>query len=417
MAGASKSAAQVRLRSACRVCGTPDPTAVLDMPPLPITGAFLRSPDEAEFLHPIALYLCETCRAVQSQHDISFEAYYGDYAYTIASSGFARNFAERLAATMCGSWSLRPGSRVLEIGSADGVQLACFRDRGLGVWGVEPSRVLSDAARLAGIPTTTALFGRGTADLIPPEMKPFGLVLLTHVFDHLPEPGEFLRDLSGILDPVGGLLLLEVHDLDETIRHLEYPLIQHEHTTYLTAAGLQRVLARSGLVLVEVGVLPSSVKRAHSLMVLAAPAGSRHAVRAMPDLPLGPLADPDLLRAFGTRLHETLGRVRSYLARRRREGARLAGFGAGGRGIMTLAATAGPADLAYVCDTSPAHHGELMAGSRIRVAGPDEVERHPVDEVIVFSYGYMDEIRRTLASHLARGGRVTSLLDILDGSA
>ena len=417
MSSASKDSAQVRLLSACRVCGARGPAKVLETPPLPITAAYLATVHEDEFLHPVTLYLCQRCGTVQSQHDISFRAYYEDYAYTIGASDFARRFADRVADALCRDWGLAPGSRVLEIGSADGIQLSCFRDRGMEVWGFEPSRVLSDVARAAGIPTTNTLFGPDTIDLIPAAMRPFGLVLLTHVFDHLPDPGAFLRSLPDLLDPRDGMLLMEVHDFAETMRHVEYPLIQHEHTTYPTAASLQRMFASVGLDIVDVGVLPDEVKRAHSLMVLAVPQGSRLAGRAVPASTLGPLHTFDELCGFGERLHETLGRVRGYIAHRRAAGIRLAGFGAGGRGIMTLAATAGPGDLLYVCDSSPAHHGQFMAGSRIRVAPPDEIERVPVDEVIVFSYGYLDEIRAQLVAHEARGGRVVSLLEVLDGSA
>lgn len=413
MAGASKMQAQVELLSKCRFCGSPHPIPFLETPPLPITGAFLKSAHEAEFLYPIKLYLCESCLVVQSQHNISFSEYYEDYAYTMAASGFARHFAAELARTVVETWRLKPGSRVLEIGSADGIQLQSFRDLGMQVYGFEPSYVLSDAARTAGIPTTTGLFGKDTVEQIPADMKPFQLVLLTHVFDHLPYPGEFCETLTSLLDPNDGLLLIEVHNFEETIEFVEYPLLQHEHTTYPTAASFQRMFDLMGLELLDVGVLPPEVKRAHSLMVLATRKGSSYSERALPPLRLGPVGSLSTLRDFDRRLHETLGRVRDYIAARRRADLTLAGFGGGGRGIMTLAATAQAGDLRYVCDSSPAHHGQFMPGSHIPVVAPEQADLEPVDEIIVFSYGYLEEIKKQLANHTARGGTITSLLDIL----
>ena len=39
--------------------------------------------------------------------------------------------------------------------------------------------------------------------------------------------------------------------------------------------------------------------------------------------------------------------------------------------------------------------------------------KDPIDEVIVFAYGYMDEIKSMLSPLVERGGRLTSLLDLL----
>jgi hypothetical protein len=40
-----------------------------------------------------------------------------------------------------------------------------------------------------------------------------------------------------------------------------------------------------------------------------------------------------------------------------------------------------------------------------------------VDEVIVFNYGYIEEIRDTLSGFIADGGRVVSVIDLLTDTA
>jgi hypothetical protein len=47
------------------------------------------------------------------------------------------------------------------------------------------------------------------------------------------------------------------------------------------------------------------------------------------------------------------------------------------------------------------------------VVAPDQLLTDPSDEAIVFSFGYMDEIRRHLAQYEARGGRLISLLELI----
>jgi hypothetical protein len=109
----------------------------------------------------------------------------------------------------------------------------------------------------------------------------------------------------------------------------------------------------------------------------------------------------------------SIERLKTYYATRRAAGVRLAGYGAGGRGVMTLAASATEKDFLFVCDQNPAFHGMLTPGAHIPVAPPDRINRADVDEVIVFSFGYIAEIREQYADFLAQGGQITSLKDLL----
>jgi hypothetical protein len=106
--------------------------------------------------------------------------------------------------------------------------------------------------------------------------------------------------------------------------------------------------------------------------------------------------------------------LREYVRDARAAGRTVAGYGAGGRGVLTIAQAGLTADdIAYVCDGNSAFHGLLMPGSRVPVAAPSRLRDEPVDEVIVFSYGYIEEIRHSLADVASRGTRISSLIDLL----
>jgi len=81
---------------------------------------------------------------------------------------------------------------------------------------------------------------------------------------------------------------------------------------------------------------------------------------------------------------------------------------------MTLAGMAAePADFAYICDKNPGFHGYYTPGSHIPIHGPEHLLADPVDEVVVFSFGYFQEIHDELKDFRAHGGRLISLLDLL----
>jgi hypothetical protein len=73
----------------------------------------------------------------------------------------------------------------------------------------------------------------------------------------------------------------------------------------------------------------------------------------------------------------------------------------------------GERHLEFVVDGNPNLLGCYTPVTGLRIRGPDSVTRSAVDEVIVFNYGYIEEIRKTLADFALKGGRVLSVLDLL----
>lgn len=406
-------ALSVTRRSACRFCSGKNLDAFLTLPALPMTDDFLKTPEQEEFRHPLTVYLCAGCGLVQTQHDIDYSRYYRDYQYTSFSSDFTQRFMQRLAGNVWSRWGMQDGDRVIEIGSGDGGQLGMFKNLGAQVLGFEPSAPLAERSRAADIPVINGLFIEGAEKKIPPDMRPAEVVMLSYTFDHLPDPLSFLRSVARVLNAKRGLLVIEVHDFTKIFERREFCLFEHEHSIYPTAATLQRMLASAGLKMIEVGLLPEEQRRANSLLVVATPENSLFSGQALPLLPLGPETDIAACRAFGLSVENSLKRMSAMLTDRRQRGIKVAGYGAGGRGVMTMALTANPGDIAYVCDKNTLFHGRYTPVSHVQVAGPERLLTHPVDEVIVYSFGYFDEISRELTECQSKGTRLISLLDIL----
>jgi SAM-dependent methyltransferase len=404
----------VTQRTNCRVCGSKRLVRFLELPDMPLTDQFL-SKDElgTEFLWPVRVYFCEDCGLTQTLHDVSAEDYYRDYRYSVALSPFAQRFMRRLAEEVWQQYQLQPGDTVLEVGSSDGAQLACVQALGARVFGFEPSASLAQMARSRGIPVAQCLFTPEAVYVIPADLLPVRVLLLTYTLDHLPDPMSFLAAVEKVLDPERGVLILEVHDLEKIIERREFCLFAHEHTTYYTPATVQMVLRRAGFGLISVNLVPEDERRGNSLLVAATAQGSALASRVLPVLSLGLLGVTDTYLAFGRAVQDSLLRFRELVQDKCQKGIRLAGYGAGGRGVMTLGATARPSDFAYVCDKNPAFHGRYTPGAHVLVDRPDRLLADPVDELIVFSFGYFREIYDELAEFRARDGKLISMLDLL----
>lgn len=408
--------ASIHHRTTCRLCGGGDLKEFIRFPAMPFTDEFVSEARRGqEFRADIPVFWCAECHSAQTRHDVEVTEYYRDYRYTVSSSPFARRFMQRLAEALFQRYGLRPGDRVIEVGSGDGHQLACFRNLGARVLGFEPSAELTRAAESVGVPTVQTLFSGESAGEIPADLRPAQGVLLTYTFDHLPEPRPFLELVRSVLDPQRGLLVIEVHDLARIVDRREICLFEHEHSIYLTGLTMQRLLERCGFRLLSTDLLPARERRGNSLLVVAAPAATTlHTSNFAPDADDLALEDWKRLSSFGQEVRDGIARFRAHLDAQRAAGRRVAGYGAGGRGVMTLAmAGLGRDDVRYLCDQNASFHGLYTPATHLPVVAPEHVDREPVDELVVFSYAYLEEIRQRLSGFAGRGGRFTSILDLL----
>ena len=368
----------IHRRGACRICGASDVPFFLDLGDAPFTDDFL-TPEAAgsEFSGALRVAVCRSCWTAQTRHDVDVTDYYRDYRYSVAASGFAQRFMARLAQETLDRYGLAPGASVIEVGSGDGAQLAHFQQRGARVLGFEPSADLCAVSRAEGVPVAECLFMAETVDEIPRELRPADVVLLTYTFDHLPEPLSFLEAVRTVLEPRRGVLVIEVHDLEQ---------------------------------------IPARERRGNSLLVVAAPKGTEHPVD--PPRPLGrDYCTWETYADFGEDVERSHAALCEWVRERRAAGETVAGWGAGGRGVMTLAYTGLDADdVAYLVDRNPHAHGHLAPGSHVPVVVPEHLAANPVDHLVVFSYGYMDEIREQ-AHQLGSDAQLVSVLDLLRAPA
>jgi SAM-dependent methyltransferase len=422
----------IQKRTVCRICGARDVRRFLHLPRMPLTDEFVTAAGRgSEFVADLDVFFCVACATVQTLHDVEAGDYYRAYRYTVSRSTLARQFMQELADASFRRFRLQPGDRVLEIGSGDGYQLACFQRLGARVLGFEPSAELVTASRAAGVDALPCLFTPETAARVPPELRPAQLVLLTYTFDHLRDPLACLAAIRSLLDPQRGVLVLEVHDLGEIIARREFCLFEHEHTIYLHVGSLSRLLARGGFQLVATELLAAPRRRANSLLVAAVPGsevsqasgwagvsrcGADAALRCVPanDTAAQALDDWTTYAHLAEHIERAATHLRQTVRRWRRAGRRVVGYGAGGRGVMTLAvARLTSDDLDFVCDANPALHGLYTPVTHVPIVAPTRLLTESVDDVIVFSYGYLDEIRTAYAGLAQRGGRFVSLLDLL----
>jgi hypothetical protein len=97
--------------------------------------------------------------------------------------------------------------------------------------------------------------------------------------------------------------------------------------------------------------------------------------------------------SFSAQVHETKWRLLEFLIARRREGKRIAGYGAPGKGNTLLNFCGIRTDLLdYTVDRNPYKQGMFLPGTHIPIKHPDALERDRPDYILILPWNLKDEI-------------------------
>lgn len=407
----------IRRVGQCRACHKADLQRFLHLPQMPFTDDFI--PPERfgqEFRADIDVFVCRDCLTAQTQHDVEVGDYYEDYQYSVGGSATAGRFMRLLASNLQSAYYPEvTGRTVLEVGSGDGEQLLAFKETGCRVLGYEPSSILCQVAEAKGIPTIQGLFNAESIRRLPGDFREVNVVMLSYTFDHLPDPRAFLAAARSILNKTDGLLVVEIHDLEKIIQRQEYCLFEHEHSIYLTETTARQMCRMEGLEIIDFDLVPEKDRRANSLIFVATPKESKLAQRAVEPRTPPDFSNLDFYKSVGDNIRKGIAHLETFVDRVTGQGKTLAGYGAGGRGVMTLAAMSNASKLRYLVDKKPKRPGLVVPKSGIPLVSLDALKSDPVDEILVFSFGYMDEIQTELGALGYKPAQFHSLLDILAG--
>ena len=114
----------------------------------------------------------------------------------------------------------------------------------------------------------------------------------------------------------------------------------------------------------------------------------------------------DTYRRFADRVQACRRSLLDFLARAKREGKRVAAYGAAAKG-NTLLNFCGvtPQEIALVADLNPHKQGKLLPGTHIPVVSPEALMESRPEYVLILPWNLEHEIRHQLAGVRAWGGR------------
>ena len=404
-----RAAASPAVARRCRSCGAVLRRTFVDLGMSPLCERFLATDqlDEMEPFYPLDVRICETCLLVQLPAYVGSAEIFGEYAYFSAFSDSWVRHARRYVDSMVERYELGPGSFVIEAASNDGYLLQHVVARGIRALGIEPAANVARAAEARGVPTLVEFLGEASAARIVAGHGQADLVAANNVFAHVPDVNDFSRGLAALLKP-GGTLTIEIPHLVRLIENNQFDTIYHEHFSYYTLLTAQRILADAGLRVVDVEELQT---HGGSLRLFAAHAADLRGVEPS----VGALLERERAAGyhqlagydgFAERVAATKRDLLEFLIDARRSGARVAAYGAPGKGNTLLNYCGIRTDLVeFAVDRNPYKHGRYTPGTHIPIYAPDELAERRPDFILILPWNLRREILEQLDYARAWGAR------------
>ncbi|MFC5993827.1 methyltransferase domain-containing protein [Pseudonocardia hispaniensis] len=402
----------------CRLCGSAQLRSFVDLGATPPCELFLTADalDRPEMTYPLHVRVCDRCLLAQLPPLITPEETFIEYAYYSSFSTSWVQHAQRYVSGAIERLGLGADSFVVEVASNDGYLLQHVVDRGIRCLGIEPSVNVGAAAREKGIPTLTAFLTPETGEQVRAEYGPADLVALNNVYAHIPDVVGFTKGLRALVAD-DGWVTIEVQHLLTLVERTQFDTIYHEHFQYYTVLTAQRALASGGLALVDVELLDT---HGGSIRLWARPAEvAGEPSQAVRDV----LAAEEAAGLHTAEGHDgfatAVSRVRDdlvgFLIDARRQGKKVVGYGAPGKG-NTLLNYCGirPDLLSYTVDRNPYKHGRYTPGTRVPVLAPERIAEDRPDYVLILPWNLRTELVEQLAYVRDWGGRLVFPIPTLE---
>jgi hypothetical protein len=394
----------------CRFCDTPLKDTVVDLGMSPLCESYLalEQLDRMEPFYPLHVRVCRQCYLVQVGEYVRAEDIFGEYAYFSSFStawlkhagDYVQMITERLA--------LDSNSFVIELASNDGYLLQYFVQRGIPNLGIEPAANVAKAAVERGVQTEVAFFDRELGQKLKAAGRQADLVLGNNVLAQVPDVNTFVAGVPEVLKPLG-TVTFEFPHLMRLFEGNQFDTIYHEHYSYFSLLTVEKIFARHGLTVFDVEELWT---HGGSLRIYA-----RHAADTSRPLSTALLAlrereeqagyrNMETYTRFEEQVRETKRKLLELLIAAKRDGKRIVGYGAPGKGNTLLNYCGIRTDfIEFTVDRNPYKQGKFLPGTHIPILHPSRIEEVRPDYIFILPWNFKDEILAQLAHARAWGAK------------
>ncbi len=382
----------------CRFCKEDLKYSVVDLGMSPLCEEYITAEgaNNVEKFFPLHAFVCSNCWLVQLEEFASpDEIFAGEYAYFSSYSDSWVDHAKKYTQKMISDFEIDSNNFVVEIASNDGYLLQWFVSENIPVLGVEPADNIAEAAIEKGIRTEIKFFGVKTANELIKKYGKADLLLGNNVLAHVPDINDFVSGMKIMLSDEG-IITMEFPHLLQLIENNQFDTIYHEHFSYLSFTTVDRIFSHHGITLFDVEEIPT---HGGSLRIYG-----KHSENRSKDISdrvtellsreknLG-VEELSYYSSFEEQVKETKRKILSFLIEAKRNGKKIVGYGAPGKGNTLLNYCGIRSDfIDFTVDRSTYKQGKLLPGTRIPIFDPSMIKKTKPDYLFILPWNLKDEI-------------------------
>jgi hypothetical protein len=386
----------------CKVCRQPAIEARLDFGEQALTNRFLRSADEPQYTHPLAIGVCNACGTVQLDCVAPAEEVRPRFEWLTYNEPESHldDLAERISQLP----GLSQASSICGLSYKDESTLRRLRERGFSrTWLADRRTDLGIEHPLGGIESIQQSLSRATATRLVKKYGRPDVVLLRHVLEHSHDIHEVLSGLRELIAP-GGYIVFEMPDAVRALERCDYSTVWEEHVFYFTPATLRQCFALTGFAVAFLESYFYTLE--NSLVAIVKPDEARRSVLSAGAVQI----EVQRMRRFIDCYPAVrAGHAQAFAQTARTEG-RVALLGAGHLSAAFINLLGLGQYVDFVADDNTHKQGLFMPGSRVPILGSNQlVERNVRLCLMTVRPEIEDAVVRKNRSFTARGGQLASI--------
>ena len=382
----------------------------LDLGKQPIANGFLYEDSKSsEYFFNLGVGFDEDTKLVTQTEYVDGDLMFNDdYVYRGSMSKTMRDHFYSLSNYLKLQY---PGSKILEIGSNDGVFVKNFSHK--NTIAVEPCGNFAKETQKLGYNTYSEFWTQELADKINIEYGKQDIIFSANCICHIPDLDQTFKAVESLLSK-NGVFIFEDPSLAEVINNNSYDQIYDEHPHIFSVIALDNLLRRNGLQITRVENL--SV-HGGSNRVFAERIGSKidntvEQSKAYERI-LG-LDDFNTFKRFAVKVQQSKDALIRLLKKCKQEGKKVIAYGATSKSTTVFNYCGiGPELIECITDTTPEKQGKLSPGMHIPVIAPGDEIDSSVDYAYLGAWNFITEIKSKEQSFIKNGGKFISHVPVV----
>ena len=370
-------------RTECAVCRNKELKTIMKYGEVPLAGYFPSDLDTVmDFTYNMDLVYCESCTLVQTDSMVDASVLFEDYRY-MSSIGLTGHF-NSVAKMLVNDYNPKD---VLEIGSNDGVLLLPLQELGVNAVGVDPASNVVDVAIEKGCNVYKDYFSEEFVKQNSLENS-FDMIVSNNCFAHIDDIHSIVRGAKLALK-ADGRMSIEVHYIKDLINKTQYETVYHEHLYYYSVTALNNLFKQYGMTIERVDFIPIHGGSIRVIVNNQDLESSNQINKILSEERELGLTSFNHFKHFGDISVEHINSVKNTISRLKNSGAKIAGYGASGRGnIFCKLCNLTPDLIDYIVDESPERMWRFTPNTGIPILPKSELENNRPDYIFIFAWNY-----------------------------